>query len=528
MIMVNQHRDGRVTRTFNRPLVLSSRLRTFAVNGRAYAHLSAAPLTYLAVSPSLLELLREFSQPRYLADLAGVGLSGADQRFFTMLHRTGVLVDAESPDPVHALQTSAQRSRTLLLYPTTSCNLRCVYCHATSGPEAGPQLSHAQATQAVDDFFDALDDRVRFVTLGFHGGGEPTTHFDVMLTAWERFQQRARQGGRIASVQTITNGVFGRTVLDTLRKPEWRVVVSYDGPRQGAQRPTATERDSRARVVANLRALREAGKIVVTRATLTRDGLDSLRALVDDAAEIGIHRVQVEPASIVGRGANLCDGPPDPLAFAEAFLDAFRYGLRAGVQLSTSAWSHPRVGNGRYCAAISGTRALTPDGFLSACTEVGDGSHPDDPFIVGRQPVGQPLELWSAREAYLQSRIGYDLPACRDCYMVDTCAGGCASRARAQSGHIHDRDERHCLMSRWINPRLMADLADGRLLPDPGWQPMAAELDGSTSALAGITGRLVALVPPFARSRWNADPDRRPVFLPPKDAPCFFHLPPEV
>ena len=297
--MASQRFDERISRGFNRPLALSTRLRTFTQAGRAYAHLSAVPLTYLAASPGLLELLGEFSQPRYLSDLVGVGLSSADQHFFTMLHRTGVLVDAESPDPIHAIPTSIPKSQTLLLYPTNACNLRCIYCHATSGPEAGPRLSHEQAIKGVDDFFDALDDPVRFVTLGFHGGGEPTTHFSVMLAAWEHFQQRARQAGRIASVQTITNGVFGPNVLETLRKPEWRVVVSYDGPRQGVQRPTATERDSRVQVVANLRALREAGKIVMTRATLTRDGLDSLRALVDDAAEIGIHRVQVEPASIV-------------------------------------------------------------------------------------------------------------------------------------------------------------------------------------------------------------------------------------
>ena len=526
--MASQRFDGQVARIFNRRLVLSSRLRTFEVDGRSYAHTSAAPLTYLSASVGLLKLLREFSQPRPLSDLVRVGLSSADQHFFTMLHRTGVLVDAESPDPVHALQANNQRSRTLLLYPTNVCNLRCVYCHATSGPEAGPQLSDDRASAAVDHFFATLDDRVRAVRLSFHGGGEPTSHISLMRAAWERFRELARQRGLTASAQTITNGVFGPAALRLLQEPEWRVVVSYDGPRQGVQRPTATERDSRAQVVANLQALLKAGKRVITRATLTRDGLDSLRVLVDDAAEIGIHRVQVEPASIVGRGANLRDGPPDPVAFAEAFLDAFRYALRAGVQLSTAAWSHPRVGNGRYCAAISGLRALTPDGFLSACTEIGDGSNPDDPFIVGRQLAGRPLELWPTREAHLQSRIGYDLPDCRDCYMVDTCAGGCASKARAQSGNTHDRDERHCIMSRYINPRLMADLADGRLLPDRGWQPMTAELDGSNSALAGVSGRLVALVPPFARSRWNADADRRPIFLPPKDAPCFFHLPPEA
>ena len=132
-------------------------------------------------------------------------------------------------------------------------------------------------------------------------------------------QRRALAGGRglPARVTTITNGTFGPEVLRMLSAPEWGVTVSYDGPRQAAQRPTAADRDSRDQVVANLRALAATGKALSTRATLTRDGLPSLRALVDDAAEVGITRVQVEPASIVGRGSNLTDGPPDPVVFAE-------------------------------------------------------------------------------------------------------------------------------------------------------------------------------------------------------------------
>jgi uncharacterized protein len=517
-----------VAHVFHRRLVLSPRLRTFELNGRSWAHTSAIPLVYLATSPGLRGLLQTFAQPQRLTDVLGAPRSSADERFFLILHRVGVLLDADAPDPIHTLPTRQPASRTLLLYPTSACNLRCVYCHADSGPESGKQLSCAQADSAVDHFFTTLDEGVRAVTLSFHGGGEPTTHFQLMRTAWERFRQLARQRGLAATAQTITNGVFGPAVLRTLQEPEWRVVVSYDGPRQGVQRPTAAARDSRARVVANLRALQAAGKTVTTRATLTRDGLDAWRALVDDAADLGIRQVQVEPASVVGRGANLHDGPPDPLAFAAAFLDAFYYALRVGVQLTTAAWSHTRVGNGRYCSAIHGLRALTPDGFLSACTEVGDGRDPDDPFIVGRQLADGRLDLWPTREAALQQRIGYHLPDCRDCFMVDTCAGGCASRARAQSGNLQDRDRPHCLISQRINAQLIADLADGRLLPDPGWQPMTAELDGSTPALAGLRVRLVALVPPFARSRWNADPDRRPAFLIPRDAPWFFHLPPGV
>lgn len=507
------------------PLLLSDRVRPFMFCGRSYVHTSAVPLTYMAVTPGLRSLIGEFSRPRRLSDFIGTEVSRSTIRFFGMLLRTGILLQPSSPDPVHALCSSPHWQRCLQLFPTTLCNLRCIYCHAASDPQVGLRMSRIQALRAVDTFFDSLQENGKSVRLSFHGGGEPTTHFAVMTAAWQRFRERARERGLRPSVSTITNGMFDARVLHTLLQPEWRVAVSYDGPLQGVQRPTVNGRKSCARVVANLRALRAAGKYVLMRATITRSGVNTLRDLVDDAVEVGIHHVQVEGASTLGRGADLIDGSPDPTAFAEAFLDAFAYALGRGVRLSTSAWTHARVGDGRYCAAETGARAFTPDRFLSACSETGSGVCRDNPFLVGRSRADGFPEIWPERESRLQSRTGYNLPECRHCSLVDTCAGGCASKAYAQAGDLLACDEKHCIMSKIINPRLMADIADGRLLPDAGWQPMEATLDGSDPRLPAISGRIVALVPPFARSRWNSSPDRRPLFPPPQDAPLFFHLP---
>lgn len=495
----------------------SDRWRAFVHDGRAYGHISGVPLAYVALTDSGRQALDLFVEPRRPVDVLGVEPDPREEYFWTLMRRAGVLVDAETPDAIHDVRVDEAATASLMLYPTDSCNLRCVYCYATSGPGAGPRLGQGHADIAVDDFFARLDDRVRVVALAFHGGGEPTTNFPVMVASWERFQRLANERGLRATVHTITNGTFGPAVLRHLVEPEWSVLVSYDGPRQSAQRPTAADRDSRERVVANLRALRAAGKRISTRATLTRDGLMRMREVIDDAAEVGIHAVQVEPASIVGRGANLLDGPPDPLEFADAFLAELPYALRVGVEFTTSAWSHLRVGDGRYCGAITGTRAVTPDGFVSACTEVSGAAEPGDPFIVGRVDDGRRrLEIWPVREQSLAARIGYDLPHCQHCYMVDTCAGGCASKARAQTGDAMNRDEVNCVMERRINPVLMADLADGRLLPDSGWQPF-----GTTSA----AGSVVALVPGFARGAWNRDPDRRPFIPAGRRDPMFVHLP---
>ena len=41
----------------------------------------------------------------------------------------------------------------------------------------------------------------------------------------------------------------------------------------------------------------------------------------------------------------------------------------------------------------------------------------------------------------------------------------------------------------------------------------------------GVHGRVVAMVPGFARRRWNADPERRPLFPAARHDPMVFHLP---
>jgi radical SAM protein with 4Fe4S-binding SPASM domain len=334
----------------------------------------------------------------------------------------------------------------------------------------GSPLSEDDAALAIDRFFDDLAPEVAGVSLTFHGGGEPTVALDVMRSSWRRFRVHAERLGLRARASTITNGAFGKEARAFLSEPGIDVMFSFDGPRQTAQRPTAAGRDSRARVVENMRALGASGKRTVARATLTREGVDSFRALVEDAAALEIGDIQVEPASVVGGGATTVDGPPEPLEFAEAYLDAFRLGLRLGVRVKTAAFNIIQVGDGTYCGAVKSLRGVTPDGFVSSCVEATRGKDAvRNPFIVGRlDRMGRRFELWDDKVATLRGRTGESLPHCRTCYMVDTCAGGCMSRALAQSGTIHARDEHNCVITRRINPELASDLADGQLVPESG------------------------------------------------------------
>lgn len=515
-----------------RQLALAPGARLFSWNGRVQVHVSAVPLPFASLGDPLARALGSFEGGRTLeavAEEAGVA-PGAPRaalaRFLGALERAGVLHDPERPDPIHELRPDARRAANLFLFPTNRCNLGCVYCYASSGPAGGPPLAEDDAALAIDRFFEELGSEVTHVALNFHGGGEPTVALPVMRSSWRRFQAHAEHRGLAVRGTTITNGAFGKQGREFLSEPGIDVMFSFDGPRQAVQRPTAGGLDSRARVVENMRALQAAGKRTLARATLTREGVGAFRALVDDAAELGIAELQVEPASVVGRGATTSDGPPEPLEFAEAYLDAFRHGLRRGVRVGTAAFNIIRVGDGAYCGAVRSLRGVTPDGYLSACVEATRGQDAArNPFIVGRlDRDGRRVELWNDKVTALRSRTGDSLPHCRSCYMVDTCAGGCMSRALAQSGTIHARDEHNCVVTRRINPELAADLAEGRLVPEPGWLPFSSTLSEAESGRPGMEGRVVALVPPFARRAWLSEPKRRPLFPVPPSAPAWFQL----
>ncbi len=99
-----------------------------------------------------------------------------------------------------------------------------------------------------------------------------------------------------------------------------------------------------------------------------------------------------------------------------------------------------------------GARALTPDGFVSACGERCDGRDPDDPFLA------------------------------------DTCAGGGASRAHARTDNALARDEDFRVTSLMVNPSIMADLAEGKLLPDDPLAPRFFHFPAAESDLAEGSG----------------------------------------
>ena len=141
---------------------------------------------------------------------------------------------------------------------TTTCNLRCTYCYASSGDTAAKNMSLAVATRGID-FVAANAARCQAKTfgLGYHGGGEPFGNWSVMTDslAYARWKAAELQlNPPVASA--VSNGVLRDEQIDSIVDHlSGGMSVSFDGspPCTTASRLTVEGRGTSERVIYTLR-----------------------------------------------------------------------------------------------------------------------------------------------------------------------------------------------------------------------------------------------------------------------------------
>ena len=181
--------------------------------------------------------------------------------------------------------------RILQVHPTRRCNLRCVHCYSSSGPEERHELEGPLLLDAIRDA-SGLGYNVLSIS-----GGEPLLYRGLRDLCAEGRSQRM-------IVTLVTNG----TVLDEARVAELSgavdaIAISLDG---------APARHNRVRrhpgafqsMEKRLDLLRRAAIPIAFVYTLTRDNLDELEWAADFAVAQGAGLLQVHPVEENGRAVS--------------------------------------------------------------------------------------------------------------------------------------------------------------------------------------------------------------------------------
>jgi uncharacterized protein len=287
---------------------------------------------------------------------------------------------------------------------------------------------------------EVIRNRSSSMTLGFHGGGEPTLNWDILTRATDYAQSVAEEGRIPLHVSGSFNGYWSQKVLHYVLGNFTELSLSFDGMPtvQDQQRPTANNGSSFSRVKETLLSLDEAGFPYGIRMTVTNASVDCLAENISFVCEsFRPRKIQVEPVFAEGRAKRNHSAIINLDSFIGQFIKALKIAQRHDVALFYSG-ARLEALSLRFCMAPCRALVLTPEGDITTCFEIHSREHPlSSRFIVGNYAGKGQFAVDKKRfERHFRYTVDH-IPYCEACFCKWHCAGDCA--VKTISGEDGDR-----------------------------------------------------------------------------------------
>jgi uncharacterized protein len=376
------------------------------------------------------------------------------------------LVDLLNLDPVEDAATTVNYSQWgITIHLNHACNLACEYCYAdgrTSDFEGSAKGAYGGSITFIKPMVleaglekfmrDAPTDDVVVSFLG----GEPLLSEDRFLEAMRVIDEKAAKYGRRPTFQLTTNGTrITESLLQCFKQHAFSIVVSMDGDREmhDRQRPMAGGSGSYDLALRGAQQLAQSGVRLGLRMTAIRGRPGIERA----------HRsLSSTPAEAVGFQFHIYGGDAlRPLEGEERaglfahYRDTAHRILRGDMDaaklvtvrdvLVDITTKHKKQ---YHCAAGRWSNTLTPNGDVYPChrfvgmAEFRLGNVLDESFRFASHALFESNAVQNRviREDGTQN--------CALCYAHNTCGGGCAQIAAANTGKIGELPPFFCQETR--------------------------------------------------------------------------------
>ena len=350
------------------------------------------------------------------------------------------------------------------IFPTSDCNLRCVYCYADAG-RLRRRMPWPVARAAVDQVVsNARRVGAPVCIIGFHGGGEPSLHWDLVRRATDYARDLTARNGLEHRIHMASNGLLSRRQRDYISANFSSINVSVDGPRDihDRQRPTKGGRGSFDAIMETLTDLDERKFSYGVRSTITARSVDRMPEMVDFFADtLKLTYLHFEPLFYCGRCVTTKWQAPDERAFARAFGHAM---ARAKARGASVFYSGARLDTlvSKFCAAAGDGFSVTPEGDVTSCFEVCDSRDPRaGTYHYGRfDPSRRSFTFDAAKLARLRELRVDNFAFCRDCFCKWHCAGDCLAKVLPAGDPVRHRGSKRCGMNRQITKLQLAQLIE--------------------------------------------------------------------
>lgn len=217
------------------------------------------------------------------------------------------------------------QSRVVQIHPTRRCNLRCLHCYSSSGPEQREELPDGLLSDTIEHGSFAGYNVISF------SGGEP-----LLYQPLRQLLDQAHNCGMITTV--TTNGMLlDERRIETLQGGADLLAISLDGIPESHNRMRSNPQAFEA-MTKHLGGVRQAGIPFGFIFTLTQYNLHELPWIAEFALNAGAKLLQIHPLEEVGHASRYLEGSgPDHIEANYAFLAAVQldaqYGERLTIQL---------------------------------------------------------------------------------------------------------------------------------------------------------------------------------------------------
>lgn len=339
-------------------------------------------------------------------------------------------------------QTAPFQPVCLTVYASNDCNSACEYCFsAPSRSGAAPRILTETVRAAADLVAAHCLNRSLPLTVVLHGGGEPTLDRRLADGILDIAEAAASSRGLGLFRYVATNGLLSAPKAAWLARRLDLIGLSCDGPPdiQDRQRPRTGGKASSPAVESTARIVREAGKPLDVRVTITPASLARQSEIAEYVcSRLRPNEIHVEPVyTLAGAAVDEASGrfaAGQAEEYVARFLEARAVARQYGVEWRSSL-VRPEEVHGPYCEVFRDVLHIVPGASATACFGTVDAA---DARRLGMEMGGHSsgsasFTIDAARVRDLRETLSARSPGCDGCFNRYHCARGCPDSCPAES-----------------------------------------------------------------------------------------------
>ena len=337
----------------------------------------------------------------------------------------------------------------VILFLSNHCNLNCIYCYANAGEHKIAKMSWETAKNAIDYVYSTIIENGRNeMTIGFHGGGEPTTNWNILVRSVDYIKLLNKRSNLNIQITGAFNGYWNPKQTRYIIENFTDISLSFDGIQivQDNQRPTKSGGSSFQQIVKAIQNIEKGNVNYGIRMTITDFSIKYLERSIQFIVEnFKPKSIQVEPVFYKGRAIRNDCRITEASDFIDNFIKAFYITERNNIGLFYSG-ANINILSNRFCLAPCNSLIVTPQGNLTSCFEIYSNSHPDsDKFIIGKINKDY-ADIDMDKLNNFINRTVENIPYCQDCFCKWHCAGDCAAKTGLDTSINRNNSER-CIIN---------------------------------------------------------------------------------